>query len=399
MLSRSKKIRNAKVVLPDRVISGDIYIEGGVIAGVVPAESAPAGDEKGGRFADAAEAVFDAGGSYVLPGMIDVHSDAIEKEIQPRPNTLFPMDFALCELEKKLAASGITTMYHSLSLGVGLSLRGDDLLVQLVERIKQYRRQRAMIRHRIHLRYEVSHLSGLPLAEELVRSGDIDYLSYMNHSPGQGQYKAPGSFEAYVMKNQGVDREEVQEIVRNLLERQERINWGRLEELAADARSRDIPIASHDDDSPAKIDEAVRCGITVSEFPLNLETAIYAKERNLHVCVGAPNIVRGGSHDKNLRAMDAVKAGAVDILCSDYYPSSLLMAVFKISEEGLPLSHAANMASLNPARALGIDDETGSITPGKTADLIVVEVIDGYPFVRQTWVNGTVVYEARFYRS
>lgn len=383
-------ICNAQVVLPDRILHGDVLIKEGKIAGVVPANAS--------SFREDAP-IYNAGGNYLLPGFIDIHSDAVEKEIQPRPNTLFPMDFAFYELEKKLAASGITTMYHSLSLGVGLSLRGDDLLVRLVDVISGYRPKRSMIRHRIHLRYEISHLSGLPLVKQLILSGNVDYLSYMNHSPGQGQYRKPGSFEAYVMKNQGVDRDEVREIVAKLLERQRQIDWNGLRELAELAARRNIPLASHDDDSADKIDEALALGMSVSEFPLNLDTAKYAKQRNMHVCVGSPNIVRGGSHDNNMRAMDAIAAGAADILCSDYYPSSLLLAVFKIAEEGYPLYQAVNMASLNPAIALKTDRQFGSIEPGKSADLTVVELIDGYPFVRRTWVEGKVVYEADFFHS
>src|SRR5690554_5891880 len=137
--------------------------------------------------------MIDAEGMLLVPGLIDMHCDAIEKEVEPRPNTLFPMNLALYEMEKKLAAAGITTMYHSLSLGVGLSLRGDDVMLKLLNQIKEYREQRSMIRHRIHLRYEITHFAGLAIAEKLIKEGNIDYLSYMNHAPGIGQYKSPGS--------------------------------------------------------------------------------------------------------------------------------------------------------------------------------------------------------------
>jgi alpha-D-ribose 1-methylphosphonate 5-triphosphate diphosphatase len=201
------------------------------------------------------------------------------------------------------------------------------------------------------------------------------------------------------MKNQGVNVEEVKRIVENAVSLQEQINWSQLKRLSEIALDMGIPIASHDDDSVDKIKDAKTYGITVSEFPLNMETAQYAKESNLFVCLGAPNVVRGGSHDKNLSAREAIKAGAADILCSDYLPSSLLSAVFQIVNDGIPLPQAVNMATLNPAKAMGTDKEQGSIEIGKAADLLLVKVIDGYPFINRTMVNGVSVYKADFFHS
>lgn len=394
-MKQGKWIVNGLLVLPDRVVRGGVRIERQTIADVVEGEAPESAIDR------QAYEVIDADGAYVLPGLIDLHCDAIEKEVQPRPNTLVPIDFALFELEKKLAACGITTMYQSLSLGVGLSLRGDDVMLRLLEQIDSYRQGRTMIRHKLHLRYELVHLKGIALAEELVHSGKVDYLSFMNHGPGQGQYRRPGSFEAYVMKNQGVGREEVEQIAARARQVQAEIDWPRVRRLAQTAGARGIRIASHDDDSAALIDQAVDYGVAVSEFPLNLETARYAAERGLAVCVGAPNVVRGGSHDKNLRAMDAIDAGAAHVLCSDYLPSTLLAAVFAVADAvaggdaGLP--RAAAMATLQPARAMGIDARFGSIAPGKAADLLLVRRRDGYPHVLRTLVNGTAVYAADYY--
>ncbi|OAS18730.1 alpha-D-ribose 1-methylphosphonate 5-triphosphate diphosphatase [Paenibacillus oryzisoli] len=386
-----KWILNASIVFPDEVKRGNIYISEGKIQGIY-------GEEVSRELIDDKHEVIDATDMYVLPGLIDIHCDAIEKEVQPRPNTLYPMDLAIYELDKKLAGNGITTMYQSVSLGVGLSLRGDNLLVNLLENLINYRNQRSMIRHRVHLRYELIHLAGIELANELIQSGIVDYLSFMNHAPGQGQYKKPGSFEAYVMKNQGVDKDEVKKITENAIKTQESIDWDKVRALAHLALSQGISIASHDDDSIEKIDEALTYGVTVSEFPLNIETAEYAKRSNLLVCVGAPNVVRGVSHDNNLRASDAIKLGLVDIICSDYLPSSLLHAVFKlVNENTVSLPKAVNMASLNPAKAMGIDKELGSIECGKEADLLLVKIFDGYPFIIKTFVNGKCVYSADFF--
>jgi alpha-D-ribose 1-methylphosphonate 5-triphosphate diphosphatase len=384
-------VTNGKIVLPDMVIEAAVAIKEGRIEMLLRESSSI----EEWRRKNPSAAVLDAGRRYVLPGLIDIHCDAIEKEVQPRPNTLFPLDMALLAFERKLPVNGITTMYHSLSLGVGLSLRGDHLLTGMVEHIHRYRSKRTMIRNRIHLRFEVSHLAGMPMVEQYLKEKTIDYLSFMDHSPGIGQYREPGSFERYVMKNQGVGIDEVKVIIDGLIERRQQVKQEHLYQLGKLAAERGIAIASHDDDTVEKVEESIGCGVTICEFPVNLETAKHAAHRGLHVCVGAPNVVRGVSHDKNLRAFDAITAGAADIICSDYHPSSMLAAVFKLSDEGTAaLPEAVRMATLHPAQALGASSELGSIEPGKAADLIIVDQYEGQPWVTNTIVAGYPVYSA-----
>lgn len=378
-------VKDGQVVLPHEVVKADVIVEGGRIAAL--------GDDFA-RSAESGDRIVDAAGHWVLPGLVDIHCDAIEKETEPRPNTLFPMAMAFLQFEKKLAGHGITTMLHSLSLGVGLSLRGEHLVSEMIGLIHSCRSERAMIRHGIHLRYEVSHLTGLELARGLIEQRKIDYLSLMDHAPGVGQYRKPGAFQRYVMKNQGVGLEEVARIVEELEERRGRVDWGALRELTAFAREQAIAIGSHDDDSREAIDRSLGLRAGISEFPLDLETARYASDRGMDVCVGAPNIVRGGSHDGNLNAAHAIREGAADVLCSDYHPASLLHAVFELERQGVPLESAVAMASLNPARAVGKDGEIGSLEPGKAADLIVVRKWRDVPLVRTTVVGGTVVHES-----
>ncbi|WP_246096283.1 alpha-D-ribose 1-methylphosphonate 5-triphosphate diphosphatase [Paenibacillus sinopodophylli] len=384
-------ILNGKVVLPEEVTDTAIAVVEGKIDAFLQGE-----DDVNHWLSQHADAsVIDAGGQYVLPGFIDIHCDAIEKEVQPRPNTLFPLDMALVEFERKLPIHGITTMYHSLSLGVGLSLRGDHLLTGMVDHIINYRSKRSVVRNRIHLRFEVSHLAGMPIVESLLNEKMIDYLSFMDHSPGQGQYRELGSFERYVMKNQGVSQDEVKVIVEELIMRRQQVNADQLIQLSKLAAKQGIAIASHDDDSAKKVDESVGYGVSVCEFPINMETAKYAMEQGLHVCVGAPNVVRGASHDKNLRAVDAITAEAADILCSDYHPSSMLAAVFKLAKlEIAALPAAVRMATLHPAQALGVADELGSIELGKAADLIVVDHYEEMPLVTNTIIGGHIVYRS-----
>lgn len=382
-------LRGGFIVQPEGVYKADLTIEDGAIAAVhTGTDSAPA---------NPTDLIIDAEGAWVLPGLVDIHCDAIEKEVEPRPNTLFPMDMAFLQFERKLAGHGITTMLHSLSIGVGLSLRGEHLVAQMVELITSMRQERAMIRHGIHLRYEVSHLTGFELARRFIAEGKLDYLSLMDHAPGQGQYHRQGAFQRYVMKNQGVGLDEVSLIVEELEERRSRIDWSKLRALTAEARSLGITVASHDDDNTAAVERSLSFGATVSEFPLSLDTAAYAKSQGMGVCVGAPNIVRGGSHDGNLKALEAIQNGAADILCSDYHPASLLHAVFTLEAEGVPLHYAVKLASLNPASILGRADEIGSIEPGKRADLVVVRKVRGNPLAQYTIVDGTVVHASQDY--
>lgn len=385
-------ICGGKVVTEDETVQASVVLNQGIIQQLIYDQQLLV------RFLEEhpTTLIIDAEGQYVLPGLIDVHCDAIEKEVQPRPNTLFPLELALIEFERKLPLHGITTMFHSLSLGVGLSLRGDHLMKELIDLIHHHRREREIIRNKIHLRYEVSYEVGLPILEKYIEEQYIDYLSYMDHSPGQGQYRVPGSFERYVMKNQGVTQAEVQTIIDELTEKQSRINWGHLKELAYLANEHQICVASHDDDTFEKIDIATESGILVSEFPITLNVAKYATEQGMKVCVGAPNVVRGASHDNNLRAIDAISANAAHILCSDYHPSSMLQAIFKlVSEEVLPLHEATKLATLYPAQVMNISDQLGSIAIGKAADLILVDHYHDVAYVTKTLVNGVIVYESR----
>jgi alpha-D-ribose 1-methylphosphonate 5-triphosphate diphosphatase len=245
------------------------------------------------------------------------------------------------------------------------------------------------------LRYEVSYLTGYPIAQQYIENQMIDYMSFMDHSPGQGQYRAPGSFERYVMKNQGVGIDEVHTIVEELLMRRRQIDWEKLRQLGKLAGQQGIALASHDDDSIEQVELSREFGVSVTEFPINMETAKHASKSGLFVCVGAPNLVRGASHDNNLRAIDVITEGAASIICSDYHPSALLTAIFVLVEKGIvELPEAVRMATLYPAQALGIADHYGAIAPGKAADLIIVDQYDGHPWVTQTIVGGKTVYTA-----
>ncbi|MGB9859415.1 MAG: alpha-D-ribose 1-methylphosphonate 5-triphosphate diphosphatase, partial [Moorellaceae bacterium] len=330
-------------------------------------------------------------GAYLLPGLIDIHSDAIEREIQPRPNVTFPVTIACAELERKVASGGITTIFHSISFSAGEGVRSNKLASIIARHLSELDRRPHLIRNRVHLRYELSNTDALTLMEELINEGVADLFSFMDHTPGQGQYRTIEQYKKYIRKTYWVTEEEFEALVTQKIRERQKIDWARLRTIAATVRAKGIPLASHDDDSPQKVEESNRLGATIAEFPINLATARYARKLGMHVCVGAPNVLRGISHENNLNAREALDSDAADILCSDYYPSALLQGVFHLAAEGYSLPRAARLATLNPALATGLADELGSVEEGKIADLILVKLAEGRPAIEATLVGGRLV--------
>ncbi|AFM40727.1 metal-dependent hydrolase involved in phosphonate metabolism [Desulfosporosinus acidiphilus SJ4] len=380
---------NANMILPEKVCKGHIIVEGNRIVEVVERDF-----PRVKCYSDLT--MIDAEGCFIMPGMIDLHSDAIEKEIQPRPNTLFPTRMAFYELEKKLTVSGITTMFHSLSLSDEWGVRNQEMVVEIINSINTLKKARSMINHKIHLRYELTFLEGLKALEGLIKSKSIDLMSYMDHTPGQGQFRDAEALKDFTVQSYGPKGQEFEEFLDKTLENQALISWTKLRELSKMAKQEGIPLAFHDDDNQEKINALLECEGIISEFPINLETAAYAASKGIHVCVGAPNIIRGKSHSNNMRALDAILNHAADIICSDYLPSAMLPAVFYLSKEGIRLTDAVKMVTFNPAKALGIEKEAGSIEVGKCADLIVVEMHQDYPILRKSFVGGNLVFQSDF---
>ena len=391
MLNRLR-IYNARIVTKQGVVEGTLVIEDGMIT-----ELLPNGKQESVAYDDD---VIDAEGCYVMPGIIDMHSDALEKEIQPRPNTFFPLHMSFFELEKKLAGCGVTTIYHSLSLADGVGVRDDEMVVNIINHIINLREERAMINHRVHLRYEVTNLPGLDTVRNLIDSSHIDLLSIMDHTPGQGQFTEKESYENYLVKTYGIRDDELKIMIDKLKSSAKLIQWDQIHDLVQQAIQHEIVVASHDDDTEAKIDQMIEFGVTISEFPINLTAAKYSHQHNLLVCVGSPNLVRGLSHSNNMKAVEAIKAGYSQAICSDYLPSSILPAVFMLHEqEHIPLHQAVAMVTSNPAEALGIGDKVGSIAIGKVADLVFVKQHNGYPLVHRTLVNGETIYFTKPFHS
>lgn len=390
-------ITNGQIVTPDEIVRGSMTLENGVIAAVTP-EAESAGGEN--EIQSEAVRVVDAGGCWVLPGFVDIHSDMIEGLLQPRSTAMMDFETGLREAEKQLAACGITTIFHSVSMFRSGSwdakeIRTAPRVRQLAELVAGMKQKPHLIHNRYHLRYELDNLECYDQVLELIEEGKVQMLSLMDHRPGQGQYRNPQVYRRHLpSEGKNLTEEEFQQLMKREMEKP-MVRGEKLSNLVKLAKERGIPVSSHDDDTLEKIRENAALGVAISEFPISLEVALAAKRAGIATLLGAPNILLGGSHSGNLSAEEAIEAGCAQILCSDYYPQALLRAVFYLAGKGiLSLPEACRFVSKNPAEAAGIGAVTGSLEPGRAADFLLVSGpahsgrTDEGPVLLETWVSG-----------
>lgn len=381
-------ISNGKIITPEKVINGNVYIENGKILKIEEGYNKVLNDQYKN---------IDAEGKWVMPGIIDCHSDAVELALQPRPTSLFSIDVAFTELEKKLMASGITTMYHSLATSKAMYL--EDKAQKYcrtpkgVDELSDYiysKKDTSLINHKLHIRYEIDNIGGTEQIKRLIDEKKIDQLSIMDHTPGQGQFRNLEKYKKVVAAYRECDDKEAEEAIREAMQR-EKMSTEEIKDMVNYARKNNIAVASHDDDIKEKIDLIAPWDVKISEFPINLEVAKYAKEKGMFTVMGAPNILLGGSHSGNLSAETAINNGVVDILCSDYYPSSILYSIFYMYNKGKKIEDMVKLATINPAKALNIDNVTGSIEEGKNADILIVEEKNNLPILNKVFSSGKMV--------
>ncbi len=347
-------------------------------------------------YTDKESVVIDSKGGYIAPGFIDIHSDYIELMTSPRPTSVMNFDVGIRETEKALASCGITTMYHSLSLVKDdefskKPIRESKNVKGLLEKINE--NSLNLIRNKFHGRLEIDNLGQVDNLKEYIKEGKVQLLSIMDHSPGQGQYR---DLEIYKNTLKGYRKDISEEEIESILENhknKEKLTLENIKELIELGRENGISVASHDDDTVEKLNLVKEMGVNISEFPIKLEVAKKAREKGMFTVAGAPNVLLGGSHSGNLSAAEGVLNGYIDILCSDYYPQGMLHSVFILSEKyGLDLCEMFKLVTLNPAKAVGIDKELGSIQKGKKADILIINRDkDGSPIVSKTIVNGKIV--------
>jgi alpha-D-ribose 1-methylphosphonate 5-triphosphate diphosphatase len=369
-------LTNALLVLRDETILGTIVMHGTVIADIQAGVSH-------------SRSAIDLAGDTVVPGVVDVHTDNLERQVQPRSLARWPSRSAMVAHDAQCAAAGVTTVLDALCLG---DLGFDK------ERIKTFRdgvvdldalTHAGLLKadHFLHLRCEVPALDMLELLDPVADHPLVRMISLMDHSPGVGQY-ANIDFYRRLRRQGGLDEETVERRIQEM--QAQRALWRdpNRKALLDRVRGTTIALASHDDRTEEEIAENAADGIRISEFPVTMEAAVAAKRAGMQVIAGAPNIVRGGSHSGNVAAADLVRAGAVDAFASDYVPPSLVEAAFQCArDEGISLPEAIAMISDHPAQMSGLRDR-GRLETGLRADVARVHLHGTLPIVRQVWRAG-----------
>ena len=383
----STTLTNARIVLSDGVVHGSLRIDDGVIAEISDDPTAPG---------------TDIGGDYVMPGIVELHTDQVEAHFQPRPQRFWDPISAVIAHDAQMAASGMTTVLDALRIGSGPT-DGNQMAAnaRLLIGAAIHATESDLLRadHYVHLRCEVSTPDVVEVFDEVGGHDRVRMVSLMDHTPGQRQYADVGAFRTYMVGKGRLTVSEFDGHVEELHRLSARYADTHRREMAARASARGITMAAHDDATQAHVDESAALGVRISEFPTTTDAARAARAAGQLVVSGAPNIVRGGSHSGNVAAVDLLRAGLLDILSSDYVPASSLQAAFVLASRGeITLPRASQLLSTNPARAVGLDDR-GAIVSGLRADLIRVHAYDGataeqhplgspVPVVRSVWREG-----------
>lgn len=368
--------RNATVVTADDAFLGSVRVVDGRIASI---DRGPGGVGE------------DLDGDVLMPGIIDLHTDNLEKHFFPRPNIDWNPVSAAVTHDGCCLSVGVTTVFDSLSIGSfnAAASRNHDNLTRLADGLLDAR-SAGMLKgdHRLHWRCETP-ADDLPdRLEQLAAHPLTSLFSLMDHTPGQRQYRDLDKHMANWRAN-GMTVEATETRMAEIRDRQSRNAIKHRKLVAAVAREHGAPLASHDDEDEAHIDEAADLGATVAEFPVTVEAARRARERGLIVVMGGPNLMRGGSYSGNVPAADLAAADLLDVFASDYVPRSLIECAFAMTNGrfGWSLAKAAALVTANPARAAQLSDR-GAIETGRRADLIRVRVVGGLPVIRGVWVQG-----------
>jgi len=369
-------LNNFQIVLPNEVVRGSVTIEEGRIQAIDTDLSADA---------DA----IDGDGDFLLPGLIDVHTDNLERHFAPRPAVAWPSAIgAVLAHDRDMFGAGVTTVYDAISMGDYDS--GGERRAMIRKSIENLDAARAhgllKADHFLHFRCEVSDAGALDIFGRFADHPRLGLVSLMDHTPGQGQWSDLAIYRAFRRKKNGrvwTDAEFDAYIAQRRADR-ETYSAPQRAEIRRQAAARGIPLASHDDTTPDEVDRARHEGVAISEFPTTLEAAEQARARGMKIVMGGSNVVLGRSHSGNVSAAELAANGLLDALSSDYVPTSLLEAAFVLAANGMSLPQAVATVSATPADMLGLADR-GRIEPGRRADLLRVRLVDGHPVIRSIW--------------
>jgi alpha-D-ribose 1-methylphosphonate 5-triphosphate diphosphatase len=372
-----RTIRNARIVTADDAFTGCAVIEGDRIRSF----------ERGTTAAADAE---DWEGDWLLPGLVELHTDNLEKHLVPRPGVLWNATSATVTHDAQCAATGITTVLDSIVIGDmdqgGTRSQTYDTSIRALHACRDGGLMR--VEHLLHLRCEVSALDILDVFERYADDPLVELVSVMDHTPGQRQWRDLVKYRRYAERNGSIRDADYDRLVDKRRSHQEKFATAHRAAVIAGSHARNIPIASHDDTEVEHVEQARDERIGLSEFPTTVAAAQAARAAGIGIIMGGPNLVKGGSHSGNVSAAELAQRDLLDIMSSDYVPSSLLQSVFLLRDQlGWTLPKAVNTVARNPAQAIGLKDR-GEIAPGLRADFIRVKEAGGMPIVRGSWCRG-----------
>ena len=377
--------KNARLVLPTEVVSGSLSVAQGRIASV----------DQG--LSDNTEG-WDVEGDYLMPGLVEIHTDNFERHLMPRPKVQWAEMPALISHDAEVAAAGITTVFDALGVGDADpdSLRGStwNAVIEVIDQCAREGLLRAD--HHLHVRCELPAPNTIELFEPFQGHPRLSLISLMDHTPGQRQWENIDVARVYYTGKKGWLNEKFERQVSHAAELQAKYAAPHRSYFVDYCKAHGIALASHDDTTPEHVMQAHAEGASMSEFPTTLLAARTAHAHGLRNVMGGPNIVRGGSHSGNVAAVELARHGLLDILSSDYVPGSLLSAVVRLVDEGvMDLPHAVATVSHHPALATGLMDR-GQIRAGLRADLIQVRFVQSaqgrrHAVVRSVWREGVRV--------
>lgn len=369
-------LKNANIVLPDEVISGTVKIVDGIIVDITSGSSVSGEDMEG---------------DYLTPGLVELHTDHLEGHYAPRPKVRWNPIAAVQAHDAQIAASGITTVFDALRIGFDQEAQtGIDDMRKLSSAIAEGREAgRLRADHFLHLRCEVSAPDCLSAFERFGVHPLVKLVSLMDHAPGQRQFTDIETYKSYYMSKLKVSEEEFIRYCEKRMGQSQQYSASTRKAIANACTERGIVLASHDDATVDHVAEATEQGIRVAEFPTTHLAAKASKESGMSVLMGAPNVVRGGSHSGNVSARELAEAGHLDIISSDYIPASMMQSAFFMADvmDAITLPQAIKFVSSNPAKAVGLQDR-GEIAIGKRGDLVRVQIAEHVPIFRTVWREG-----------
>ena len=374
-------LANARIILADEVIRGSILLRDGIIADISQGTSVPAG-------------ATDCAGDFLCPGLIELHTDNLERHITPRPKVDWPHRAAIVAHDREMAATGITTVFDAIRVGSIVSethKRHGKYAREMADEILQMRDAGALkISHHIHLRAEICSETLLDELDEFGEKDRVGIVSLMDHTPGQRQFRDLQKFEEYVCGKHNLDRAGFKDYMDFLYALQDRLGVAHEAGAVAASRRYGATLASHDDTTAEQVATSAAHGVTIAEFPTTVEAAEACHQADIATIMGAPNLVRGGSHSGNVAAAELATLDRLDILSSDYVPAALLIGAVQLSQIWDDWAKGIATVSANAARCVNLD-ERGVIALGKRADILRFSMLHDVPVLGQVWAAGQQV--------